>query len=100
MECFRIARDAGRLEVRLLRTLDSRYTLSNRSESPAIEACIKAVGAGLAGRSRGFSRPAPIVICSSKIAWLEPLAENVSEAPVRSRHRELAELVERVEAAR
>jgi hypothetical protein len=41
------------------------------SGSLATNACIETAGAGLAGISRGFSRPAPIAIWSSKVAKLE-----------------------------
>jgi protein-L-isoaspartate(D-aspartate) O-methyltransferase len=59
------------------RTFCLRWMLRDRSESPATTACIEAAGAGLAGSSRGFSRPAPIEIWSSKIAKLARMSKPV-----------------------
>src|SRR5262245_30311458 len=50
------------------RKKNRRGRLRDRSENPATTACKNAAGAGLAGISRGFSRPAPIVLWSSKTA--------------------------------
>ena len=67
-----LANDAGRLSPGSLRTFGLGRTLPDPAESPATLACLKPTGTGLAGVSRGLSRPTPIVIWSSKIAKLEP----------------------------
>jgi hypothetical protein len=45
-------------------------SLRVREESLATSVCVQGSAAGLAGGSRGASRPAPIEIWSSKIAQL------------------------------
>jgi hypothetical protein len=46
-------------------TFDVRRATADPAETPVIEARFRPAGAGLAGLSRGLSRLAPIVICSS-----------------------------------
>src|SRR5262245_24597521 len=56
----------------LLTTLAFRRKLRDEARAPGGHSLLLPAAAGLAGLFRGLSRPAPIVIWSSKIAELDP----------------------------
>ena len=71
MVAFRFGTDAGRIEYNAVPDfLRSMGAFESCKKCPAANSCIGAAGAGLAGVSRGFSRPAPIAIGSSETAHL------------------------------
>jgi hypothetical protein len=64
--------EAGAWLVLGMRRAQGSLSRARAHLGPATLASFETAGTGLAGISRGFSRPAPIEIWSSKIARLDP----------------------------